>query len=298
MECEKIIRFTEDDGAFDTWLNSLTAKNLVYIDFNTDEEIDFNDEHTFSEKTYNRIMDTVKKPNEKIYKKYIYQESSEHNENLNLTPIGTEDIITKHLILEYGINEIILYLNPDINNPKMFKEVEQLNDISQVSKEFITELSDKVIEKVGETFNSLSMNILNSNFSEDEIQTIFKNLSNSAILKVILIMTPEFFESVKLLSDDSKSLISKLSRIGEVETKLEKLEKSIEEADIKIENIENRTENNENELIEELVIPENKIETPVITEKFISELFENAEFNEKLLIAIESKLEEQMADNE
>lgn len=298
MECEKIIKFTEDDGAFDTWLNSLTAKSLSYVDVNTDEKIDFNDEHTFSEKTYNRIMKTVKEPNEKIYKKYIYQESSEHNENLNLTPIGTEDIVTKHLILEYGNNEIILYLNPDINNPKMFKEVEQLNDISQVSKEFITELSDKVIEKVGETFNSLSMNILNSNFSEDEIQTIFKNLSNSAILKVILIMTPEFFESVKLLSDDSKSLIDKLSRIVEVETKLEKLEKSIEEADIKIENIENRTENNENELIEELVIPENKIETPVITEKFISELFENAEFNKKLLIAIESKIEEQMADNE
>lgn len=298
MECEKIIRFTEDDGAFDTWLNSLTSKNLIYVDFNTDEEIDFKDNHTFSEKTYNRIMKIVKEPNEKIYKKYIFQESSEHNENLNLTPIGTEDIVTKHLILEYGDNEIILYLNPDIDNPEMFKEVEQLNDISQVSKEFITELSDKVIEKVGETFNSLSMNILNSNFSEDEIQTIFKNLSNSAILKVILIMTPEFFESVKLLSDDSKSLIDKLSRIVEVETKLEKLEKSIEDADIKIENIENRTENNENELIEELVIPENKIETPVITEKFISELFENAEFNEKLLIAIESKIEEQMADNE
>lgn len=298
MEFEKVIKFTEDDGAFDTWLNSLAAKSLSYVDVNTDEKIDFNDEHTFSEKTYNRIMDTVKKPNEKIYKKYIYQESSEHNENLNLTPIGTEDIITKHLILEYGINEIILYLNPDIDNPKMFKEVEQFNDISQVSKEFITELSDKVIEKVGETFNSLSMNILNSNFSEDEIQTIFKNLSNSAILKVILIMTPEFFESVKLLSDDNKSLIDKLSRIVEVETKLEKLEKSIEEADIKIENIENRTENNENELIEELVIPENKTEKPVITENFISELFENAEFNEKLLIAIESKIEEQMADNE
>ncbi len=290
MEFEKVIKFTEDDGAFDTWLNSLTAKSLSYVDVNANEEIDFNEEHTFSEKTYDRIMKTVKEPNEKIYKKYIYQESDDYNENLNLTPIGTEDIVTKHLILEYGNNEIILYLNPDINNPKMFKEVEQLNDISQVSKEFITELSDKVIEKVGETFNSLSMNILNSNFSEDEIQTIFKNLSNSAILKVILIMTPEFFESVKLLSDDSKSLISKLSRIGEVETKLEKLEKSIEEADIKIENIENRTENNENELIEELVIPENKIETPVITEKFISELFENAEFNEKLLIAIESKL--------
>ena len=297
MECEKIIRFTEEDGAFDTWLNSLTAKSLSYVDVNANEEIDFNEEHTFSEKTYDRIMKTVKEPNEKIYKKYIYQESSDYNENLNLTPIGTEDIITKHLILEYGSNEIILYLNPDIDNPKMFKEVEQLNDISQVSKEFITELSDKVIEKVGETFNSLSMNILNSNFSEDEIQTIFRNLSNSAILKVILIMTPEFFESVKLLSDDSKSLINKLSRIGEVETKLEKLEKSIEEADIKIENIENRTENNENELIEELVIPENKI-TPVITENFISELFENAEFNEKLLIAIESKIEEQMADNE
>ena len=298
MEFEKVIKFTEDDEAFDTWLNSLTAKSLSYVDVNANEEIDFNEEHTFSEKTYDRIMKTVKEPNEKIYKKYIYQESDDYNENLNLTPIGTEDIVTKHLILEYGNNEIILYLNPDINNPKMFKEVEQLNDISQVSKEFITELSDKVIEKVGETFNSLSMNILNSNFSEDEIQTIFKNLSNSAILKVILIMTPEFFESVKLLSDDSKSLISKLSRIGEVETKLEKLEKSIEEADIKIENIENRTENNENELIEELVIPENKIETPVITEKFISELFENAEFNEKLLIAIESKIEEQMADNE
>ena len=298
MEFEKVIKFTEDDGAFDTWLNSLTAKSLSYVDVNANEEIDFNEEHTFSEKTYDRIMKTVKEPNEKIYKKYIYQESDDYNENLNLTPIGTEDIITKHLILEYGINEIILYLNPDIDNPKMFKEVEQLNDISQVSKEFITELSDKVIEKVGETFNSLSMNILNSNFSEDEIQTIFRNLSNSAILKVILIMTPEFFESVKLLSDDSKSLIDKLSRIVEVETKLEKLEKSIEEADIKIENIENRTENNENELIEELVIPENKTEKPVITENFISELFENAEFNEKLLIAIESKIEEQMADNE
>lgn len=298
MEFEKVIKFTEDDGAFDTWLNSLTAKSLVYIEFDTYEEINFNDEHTFSERTYNKIMNVVKKPEEKIYKKYIYQESDDYTENLNLTPIGTEDIVTKHLILEYGNNEIILYLNPDIDNPKMFKEVEQLNDISQVSKEFITELSDKVIEKVGETFNSLSMNILNSNFSENEIQTIFKNLSNSAILKVILIMTPEFFESVKLLSDDSKSLIDKLSRIVEVETKLEKLEKSIEDADIKIENIENRTENNENELIEELVIPENKIETPVITEKFISELFENAEFNEKLLIAIESKIEEQMADNE
>lgn len=298
MECEKIIKFTEDDGAFDTWLNSLTAKNLVYIDFNTDEEIDFDNEHTFGEKTYHRIIKVVKEPNERIYKKYIYQESSDYNENLNLTPIGTEDIITKHLIIEYGNNEIILYLNPDINNPNIFKEVQQLNDISQVSKEFITELSDKVIEKVGETFNSLSMNILNSNFSEDEIQTIFKNLSNSAILKVILIMTPEFFESVKLLSDDSKSLIEKLSRIVEVETKLTKLEKSIEEADSKIENIENRTENNENDLTEELIISENKVEKPVITEKFISELFENAEFNEKLLIAIESKLEEQMADNE
>lgn len=298
MEFEKVIKFTEDDGAFDTWLNLLIAKNLVYIEFDTYEEIDLGDEYTFDERTYNKIMKAVKKPEEKIYKKYIYQESANYNENLNLTPIGTEDIVTKHLILEYGNNEIILYLNPDINNPKMFKEVEQLNDISQVSKEFITELSDKVIEKVGETFNSLSMNILNSNFSEDEIQTIFKNLSNSAILKVILIMTPEFFESVKLLSDDSKSLIEKLSRIVEVETKLEKLEKSIEDADIKIENIENRTENNENELIEELVIPENKTEKPVITENFISELFENAEFNEKLLIAIESKIEEQMADNE
>ena len=242
-------------------------------------------------------MKTVKEPNEKIYKKYIYQESSDYNENLNLTPIGTEDIITKHLILEYGSNEIILYLNPDIDNPKMFKEVEQLNDISQVSKEFITELSDKVIEKVGETFNSLSMNILNSNFSEDEIQTIFKNLSNSAILKIILIMTPEFFESVKLLSDDSKSLIEKLSQLKSFEEKLLKLDKNIDDVNNKLENIENRTENNENELIEELVIPENKI-TPVITENFISELFENAEFNEKLLIAIESKIEEQMADNE
>lgn len=297
MECEKIIRFTEEDGAFDTWLNSLTAKSLSYVDVNAKEEIDFNEEHTFSEKTYDRIMKTVKEPNEKIYKKYIYQESSDYNENLNLTPIGTEDIITKHLILEYGINEIILYLNPDINNPKMFKEVEQLNDISQVSKEFITELSDKVIEKVGETFNSLSMNILNSNFSEDEIQTIFKNLSNSAILKIILIMTPEFFESVKLLSDDSKSLIEKLSQLKSFEEKLLKLDKNIDDVNNKLENIENRTENNENELIEELVIPENKI-TPVITENFISELFENAEFNEKLLIAIESKIEEQMADNE
>lgn len=297
MECEKIIRFTEEDGAFDTWLNSLTAKSLSYVDVNANEEIDFNEEHTFSEKTYDRIMKTVKEPNEKIYKKYIYQESSDYNENLNLTPIGTEDIITKHLILEYGSNEIILYLNPDIDNPKMFKEVEQLNDISQVSKEFITELSDKVIEKVGETFNSLSMNILNSNFSEDEIQTIFKNLSNSAILKIILIMTPEFFESVKLLSDDSKSLIEKLSQLKSFEEKLLKLDKNIDDVNNKLENIENRTENNENELIEELVIPENKI-TPVITENFISELFENAEFNEKLLIAIESKIEEQMADNE
>ena len=297
MECEKIIRFTEEDGAFDTWLNSLTAKSLSYVDVNANEEIDFNEEHTFSEKTYDRIMKTVKEPNEKIYKKYIYQESSDYNENLNLTPIGTEDIITKHLILEYGSNEIILYLNPDIDNPKMFKEVEQLNDISQVSKEFITELSDKVIEKVGETFNSLSMNILNSNFSEDEIQTIFKNLSNSAILKIIFIMTPEFFESVKLLSDDSKSLIEKLSQLKSFEEKLLKLDKNIDDVNNKLENIENRTENNENELIEELVIPENKI-TPVITENFISELFENAEFNEKLLIAIESKIEEQMADNE
>lgn len=297
MECEKIIRFTEEDGAFDTWLNSLTAKSLSYVDVNANEEIDFNEEHTFSEKTYDRIMKTVKEPNEKIYKKYIYQESSDYNENLNLTPIGTEDIITKHLILEYGSNEIILYLNPDIDNPKMFKEVEQLNDISQVSKEFITELSDKVIEKVGETFNSLSMNILNSNFSEDEIQTIFKNLSNSAILKIILIMTPEFFESVKLLSDDSKSLIEKLSQLKSFEEKLLKLDKNIDDVNNKLENIENRTENNENELIEELVIAENKI-TPVITENFISELFENAEFNEKLLIAIESKIEEQMADNE
>lgn len=297
MEFEKVIKFTEEDGAFDTWLNSLTAKSLSYVDVDTDEEIDFNEEHTFSEKTYDRIMRVVKEPNEKIYKKYIYQESSDYNENLNLTPIGTEDIITKHLILEYGSNEIILYLNPDIDNPKMFKEVEQLNDISQVSKEFITELSDKVIEKVGETFNSLSMNILNSNFSEDEIQTIFKNLSNSAILKIILIMTPEFFESVKLLSDDSKSLIEKLSQLKSFEEKLLKLDKNIDDVNNKLENIENRTENNENELIEELVIPENKI-TPVITENFISELFENAEFNEKLLIAIESKIEEQMADNE
>ena len=176
MNCEKIIKFRKDDGAFESWLYSLTAKSLTYVDYDVNDELDFNIAEGFTENTYNRILRTIKNNPNKCYKIYIYQDSRDYNENLNIAPVD-ESITVKTVVIEYGLDDITVYLNPKIVNPNLMKFIEE-NDISKVSKEFINELSAEVSEKVLEKFNNFALNIINSNFTEDEINTIFKNYLN------------------------------------------------------------------------------------------------------------------------
>lgn len=291
MDCEKIIKFRKDDGAFESWLYSLTSKSLTYIDYDVNDEPDFDDYENFSENTYNRIMRNVKGNKNKCYKTYIYQDSRDYNENLNIAPIS-ENINVKTVVIEYGLDDITVYLNPEINNPNLMKFTEE-NDISKVSKEFINELSAEVSEKVLEKFNNFALNIINSNFTEDEINTIFKNLSNSAMLNLILTMTPEFFQSVTLLSEDSKSLIEKLSYTNKIEESIQGYERIVEDFETRINNLENRTDDVEEDILDEI----NTTNAPSLTSEFIENLIADPRFMESLEELIVAKIEEKQLDN-
>lgn len=291
MNCEKIIKFKKDDGAFESWLYSLTSKSLTYVDYDVNDEPDFDDYENFSENTYNRMMRNVKGNKNKCYKTYIYQDSKDYNENLNIAHVD-ENITVKTVVIEYGLDDIIVYLNPEIDNPNLMKFIEE-NDISKVSKEFINELSAEVSEKVLEKFNNFALNIINSNFTEDEINTIFKNLSNSAMLNLILSMTPEFFQSVKLLSEDSKSLIEKLSYTNKIEESIQGYEKIIEDFETRINNLENRTDDVEEDILDEI----NTVNSYTITPEFIENLIADPNFMESLEELIVAKIEEKQLDN-
>lgn len=292
MDCEKILNFKKDDVAFENWLYSLTSKSLTYVDYDVNDELDFNVTHVFSENTYNRILRTIKNKPNKCYKTYIYQDSSNYNENLNIAPVD-ENIIVKHTVIEYGLNEdITVYLNPEIDNPNLMKFIE-VNDISKVSKEFINELSAEVSEKVLEKLNNLALNIINSNFTEDEINTIFKNLSNSAMLNLILTMTPEFFQSVKLLSEDSKSLIEKLSYTNKIEESIKGYETIVEDFETRINNLENRTDDVEEDILDEI----NNENSNSLTPEFIENLITDPRFMDSLTELIDAKIEEKLVEN-
>lgn len=291
MNCEKIIKFRKDDGAFEFWLYSLTSKSLTYTEYDVNDELDFNVYHDFSENTYNRIIKTIKNNPNKCYKTYIYQDSRDYNENLNIAPVD-ENITVKTVVIEYGLDDIMVYLNPEIDNPNLMKFIEE-NDISKVSKEFINELSAEVSEKVLEKFNNFALNIINSNFTEDEINTIFKNLSNSAMLNLILTMTPEFFQCVKLLSEDSKSLIEKLSYTNKIEESIQGYEKIVEDFETRINNLENRTDDVEEDILDEI----NTTNAPLLTPEFIENLIADPRFMDSLTELIEAKIEEKQLDN-
>lgn len=292
MDCEKILNFKKDDVAFENWLYSLTSKSLTYVDYDVNDELDFNVTHVFSENTYNRILRTIKNKPNKCYKTYIYQDSSNYNENLNIAPVD-ENIIVKHTVIKYGLNEdITVYLNPEIDNPNLMKFIE-VNDISKVSKEFINELSAEVSEKVLEKLNNLALNIINSNFTEDEINTIFKNLSNSAMLNLILTMTPEFFQSVKLLSEDSKSLIEKLSYTNKIEESIKGYETIVEDFETRINNLENRTDDVEEDILDEI----NNENSNSLTPEFIENLITDPRFMDSLTELIDAKIEEKLVEN-
>lgn len=291
MNCEKIIKFKKDDGAFESWLYSLTSKSLTYVDYDVNDEPDFDDYENFSENTYNRMMRNVKGNKNKCYKTYIYQDSKDYNENLNIAPVD-ENITVKTVVIEYGLDDIIVYLNPEIDNPNLMKFIEE-NDISKVSKEFINELSAEVSEKVLEKFNNFALNIINSNFTEDEINTIFKNLSNSAMLNLILSMTPEFFQSVKLLSEDSKSLIEKLSYTNKIEENIQGYEKIVEDFETRINNLENRTDDVEEDILDEI----NTENSNSLTPEFIENLITDPRFMESLAELIEAKIEEKQLES-
>lgn len=291
MNCEKIIKFRKDDGAFEFWLYSLTSKSLTYVDYDVNDELDFNIVEGFTENTYNRILRTIKNKPNKCYKTYIYQDSKDYNENLNIAPVD-ENITVKSVVIEYGLEDITIYLNPEIDNPNLMKFIEE-NDISKVSKEFINELSAEVSEKVLEKLNNFALNIINSNFTENEINIIFKNLSNSAMLNLILSMTPEFFQSVKLLSEDSKSLIEKLSYTNKIEESIKGYETIVEDFETRITNLENRTDDVEEDILDEI----NTENSNNLTPEFIENLITDPRFMDSLTELIDAKIEEKLVEN-
>ena len=122
------------------------------------------------------------------------------------------------------------YLNPDVKNPNMEKSLQNKNEeLPEAFIKYQKELTKQILKDISETVNNTALSVLNTNFSEEEVKIIFKNLSNSAILKIVKRATDEFFETVKILSDDGKTVIENLNKVKGFSKEVENLEIRIEQ---------------------------------------------------------------------
>ena len=235
-KCSDIIEFEIGDTAIEDYLEQLSAKELLYIDKWKNGKPVLTIWDTFIQPTADKIIREIKSL--EMTPRYIYQPKHSLNRNENLTPAGKSDIVSRHVIVLMEDSKIKVLLEPEIENPDIMPKDEEtsLNENSATDK-LLNEFSEEVKEKAIEKLDNIGLNILNSCFNEDEIQTIFRNLANSTFAQTVKMMTPELYKAIAGLSEMSAGDVARHEYISALDTEIKEKEKELSELDIKLDTI-------------------------------------------------------------
>lgn len=235
-KCSDIIEFEIGDTAIEDYLEQLSAKELLYIDEWKKGKPVFTEWEKFTQATSEKIVRDIARFDMKP--RYIYQPKDSLNKNENLTPAGKSDIVSRHVIILMEDSKIKVLLEPEVENPDIMPKDEEtsLNENSATDK-LLNEFSEEVKEKAIEKLDNIGLNILNSCFNEDEIQTIFRNLANSTFAQTVKMMTPELYKAIAELSEMSAGDVARHEYISALDTEIKEKEKELSELDTKLDTI-------------------------------------------------------------
>lgn len=235
-KCSGIVEFETGDTALEDYLEQLSVKELLYIDKWKDGKPVLTIWDEYIQLTADKIIREIK--NLEMTPRYIYQPKHSLNRNENLTPAGKSDIVSRHVIILMEDSKIKVLLEPEIENPDIMPKDEEtsLNENSATDK-LLNEFSEEVKEKAIEKLDNIGLNILNSCFNENEIQTIFRNLANSTFAQTVKMMTPELYKAIAGLSEMSAGDVARHEYISALDTEITEKEKELSELDTKLDTI-------------------------------------------------------------
>lgn len=282
-KCSDIIEFEIGDTAIEDYLEQLSAKELLYIDEWKKGKPVFTEWEKFTQAISEKIVRDIARFNMKP--RYIYQPKDSLSKNENLTPAGKSDIVSRHVIILMEDSKIKVLLEPEVENPDIMPKDEEtsLNENSATDK-LLNEFSEEVKEKAIEKLDNIGLNILNSCFNEDEIQTIFRNLANSTFAQTVKMMTPELYKAIAGLSEMSAGDVPRHEYISALDTEIKEKEKELSELDTKLDTIKSLHEEI-SEKIKELS-----------SQDFIKNITESIRTSEEFLQMIDSTVNRAVED--
>ena len=235
-KCMGTVEFEIGDMALEDYLEQLSVKELLYINEWKKGKPVFTEWEKFTQATSEKIVRDIARFDMKP--RYIYQPKDSLNKNENLTPAGKSDIVSRHVIILMEDSKIKVLLEPDIENPYIMPKDDEtsLNENSATDK-LLNEFSEEVKEKAIEKLDNIGLNILNSCFNEDEIQTIFRNLANSTFAQTVKMMTPELYKAIAGLSEMSAGDVARHEYISALDTEIKEKEIELSELDTKLDTI-------------------------------------------------------------
>lgn len=282
-KCSDIIEFEIGDTAIEDYLEQLSAKELLYIDEWKKGKPVFTEWEKFTQATSEKIVRDIARFDMKP--RYIYQPKDSLNKNENLTPAGKSDIVSRHVIILMEDSKIKVLLEPEVENPDIMPKDEEtsLNENSATDK-LLNEFSEEVKEKAIEKLDNIGLNILNSCFNEDEIQTIFRNLANSTFAQTVKMMTPELYKAIAGLSEMSAGDVARHEYISALDTEIKEKEKELSELDTKLDTIKSLHE----EISEKI--------KEISSKDFIKNITESIRTSEEFLQMIDNKVNRAVED--
>lgn len=282
-KCSDIIEFEIGDTAIEDYLEQLSAKELLYIDEWKKGKPVFTEWEKFTQATSEKIVRDIARFDMKP--RYIYQPKDSLNKNENLTPAGKSDIVSRHVIILMEDSKIKVLLEPEVENPDIMPKDEEtsLNENSATDK-LLNEFSEEVKEKAIEKLDNIGLNILNSCFNEDEIQTIFRNLANSTFAQTVKMMTPELYKAIAGLSEMSAGDVARHEYISALDTEIKEKEKELSELDTKLDTIKSLHE----EISEKI--------KEISSKDFIKNITESIRSSEEFLQMIDNKVNRAVED--
>lgn len=283
-KCSGIIEFEIGDTALEDYLEQLSAKELLYIDKWKNGKPVLTIWDNFIQLTADKIIREIKNF-EMTTPRYIYQPKHSLNRNENLTPAGKSEIVSRHVIILMEGGKIKVLLEPEVENPDIMPKDEEtsLNENSATDK-LLNEFSEEVKEKAIEKLDNIGLNILNSCFNEDEIQTIFRNLANSTFAQTVKMMTPELYKAIAGLSEMSAGDVARHEYISALDTEIKEKEKELSELDTKLDTIKSLHE----EISEKI--------KEISSKDFIKNITESIRTSEEFLQMIDNKVNRAVED--
>ena len=289
-KCAETVEFEIGDTALEDYLEQLSAKELSYIDDWKEGKPIFTEWEEFTQATSDKIIRDIAKF--KMKPRYIYQPKHSLNRNENLTPAGKSDIVSRHVIILMEDSKIKVLLEPEVENPDIMPKDEEssLNENSATDK-LLNEFSEEVKEKAIEKLDNIGLNILNSCFNEDEIQTIFRNLANSTFAQTVKMMTPELYKAIAGLSEMSAGDVARHEYISGLDTEISEKEKELSELDPKIDTLNSIYK----EMLENYKEMSEKIKE-ISSEDFMKNAVESIKNSEYLTQMIDEKVQRSVED--